>query len=128
MKPVVIEKNVSGSGLPVTNVYVFCTRFKFTPYSTFLCSGDVPDDYEALVVAIPGVTRVAAYEHQGLYDLTVIKATAYDWEEIEPKVMEILTERHERLTEAEKTANSLVDALQTVDEERADAPLEHPSV
>jgi hypothetical protein len=87
--PIVVQHNV-------VNVALYCTRFKFAT--------GWPDAWQKAVSVIEGVTEVASYQPAGLYDLTVKKATAFGWDEIEPKVLEILGRRHAELTLAEVMA------------------------
>jgi hypothetical protein len=96
---IVVQHNVEGSGRPVENVALYCTRFKFAAYSTYISlNGEESDAWQKAVLAIEGVTEVASCQHNGLYDLTVKKATAFGWDEIEPKVLELLARKHAELS------------------------------
>lgn len=111
MKPIIVTKDVKGHGHDFENTATFHTRFKFTPHSRLFDRNKHNDADVFGIQAIPGVTETACYDHQGLYDITVKKATAFNWEEIEPKIIGILLARHERLS-----GPSVVDALQNIDE------------
>ncbi len=109
---VVVRHNVEGSGRPVENVAEYCTRFRFPAYSTYLSSlvkDDGPDRWQKAVLAIPGVTEVASYKHLGLYDLTVKKASAFGWDEVEPVVLDLLRQRHAELTAEDLKARGMLD-------------------
>lgn len=130
MKPIVVEHDVTGSGRDIQNVAMYSTRFRFPAHCRILDHDTDLTDVDVIAIrAIPGVTETDSYAHQGLYDLIVKKGTAFNWDEIEPTIMDILTVRHERLSNP-PVADVLVDALRTVEEtiaENVNAPLEHPS-
>jgi len=99
MKAVIVRKNVQGNGFDTQNSAMFCTRHKFTPWSSTVDDEETPSDiYIARVCGVTGLCNVGAYAHDGTYDLHVRKATAFDWSEIEPAIMAILEARHEDLS------------------------------
>lgn len=109
MQPVIVKKNVQGHGHDTANAATFCTRHEFQEYSDCVDNSDrLIDGYMKAIRAIPGVTRIATYEHDSLYDLHVKKTTAYDWAEIEPAVMLVLQERHEHLTYVERKKSEAI--------------------
>ncbi len=101
VKKVVVLKNVEGWGRPASDTAVFCTRHKFPE----LWNDKAAEYAEALkaepavaaVLDLPGVISARSFNTSSLYDLTVRKATAYDWSEIEPIVVRLLEARHDRL-------------------------------
>jgi hypothetical protein len=93
MENLVVNKNQTGMGHDVSNCVSISTRFKFQPFCRSL-DKEPEDAWLQLLLEIDGVIEVSVYDHAGLYDVFIKKATAFTWEEVEPKILEILSERH----------------------------------
>lgn len=96
----VIWYNEQGHGRSYENVAVFTSRRKFVPISRIFNSRA---DWQAkepevdAIADIKGVSEVACYEHAGLYDLVVIKASSYTWEELNGEIVSLLNCRYNRI-------------------------------
>lgn len=110
---VVVKRDVAGYGHDTENVATFGTRFPFTEFTTDrmmqrMCSVAPPGYKEtdaAKIAQLQGVTKVCNYSSSdSTYDVIVKKATAFTWEELEPVIVQILTERHNRLSGKQQAA------------------------
>lgn len=104
LKKVIVTKNVEGNGRDPQNSAVFATRFKF-PKELWRFGGKDEElaieeaglEYKT-ILNIPGLVSAQSFSTTSSYDLWVRKATAYDWDEIEPRIIWLLEQRHDRLT------------------------------
>lgn len=74
---------------PQRNEATYSTRHR--------CGYDaLTDQYLDDISSVPGVVE-ATLRGGHLYDVHVAKAVAFSWEEVEPRVLDILRRRHEEL-------------------------------
>jgi hypothetical protein len=117
---IVATYNVEGFGRDVHNVAMFSTRHKFAerfttePLLSFMTKPVPAEELETrLVELVPGVSRISTSFFHSMYDLIVVKGTAFDWDEIAPNIVSLLEERDQRLSnvpEEIRALQSLYDA------------------
>jgi hypothetical protein len=99
MSKVICHRDAIGHGDP-RNAAVFGTRFEFPEMHVY----SNPDWKHApagpevqSIREMGGIESLAVYKHNNLFDLCVVKCTAWTWDEIEPKITALLEARHDRL-------------------------------
>jgi len=105
---VVIRYDIQGNGFDTENSAIFCSRIAFCE----LYSGDKkplkqffndfslrwPEPEVEEIVIVDGVSQVCVFNSDSLYNLHVKKAYCYTWDELTPKIIELLNKRYERMT------------------------------
>lgn len=113
MANVVVLHDTHGYGHNTANVATFGTRFEFPEFTTDKAMRSISslpdpanvDHWAGDIAVLKGVTKVTNYPRSdSAYDLVVIKATAFTWEELEPKIVTILEARHASLSHASQEA------------------------
>jgi len=102
---VVITHSPIGHGRDVSNHAIFTSRIKFAPVHTEkfmnrICNAlntEVVEPELAQLEKVDGISKLAVYEHDSLYNLCVSKASSYTWDELTPQILELLDKRYERL-------------------------------
>jgi hypothetical protein len=109
---VVVKYGQTGYGWDTQNVALFGTRHRFSKFTTDesmqrVCEVNSPVDANEPaafeISQMSGIVKVCNYD--GQYDLVVIKATAFTWQELLPEITSILEDRHKSLSNLKEVSN-----------------------
>jgi hypothetical protein len=106
MANVIVKHNITGMGRDTENAAEFHTRFRFpkelcdflTEKYVYSKAVEEAGPEFKKIISIPGVCYARNYSSDGDdYKLSVKKAKAFSWSEIEPKIIRLLEDRHMRM-------------------------------